>query len=201
VNGIKTRAARGLLDSDVARIGPHRVTSVEWTLADLAAQRGERWAERGFYDAWRRGLTDPERIHRHLAEHARTIGGPILRAILDRAEPSFTRAASPAEVDGLLALVDAGIPMPEVNHEVVIDGRRRYIDLAWPLVKVAVEIDGRGTHSIPPDVSADRARQDELERAGWRVVRIPAAWLVRDPKSAAARILAALQDAGHPAVA
>jgi very-short-patch-repair endonuclease len=201
VRGVDCVETRRLGPGDVVRIGGLRATSLLWTLDDLAAERGARWAERAFYGAWRRGQTCAEDLRTFLRRPTQLAARPVLEAILDRAEPSFARSLSPKEVDGLLELRDRGLPLPEVNYPVRIGGRTRYIDFAWPLVKLAVEIDGRETHSIPADVAADRARQAELEAAGWTVLRIPASWLDRHPERVAARVATALAELGHPAVA
>lgn len=43
--------------------------------------------------------------------------------------------------------------------------------VAWPPLKVAIELDGQDFHSQPIDVARDRRRQRELERDGWLFIR------------------------------
>ncbi len=81
-------------------------------------------------------------------------------------------AASPGESWQRLRLVDAGMPTPVSQFEVVdAFGRSRFLDLAYPEVRVGVEFDGREYHTDP-----EHRRHDEARRAylctvlGWRIV-------------------------------
>lgn len=53
------------------------------------------------------------------------------------------------------------------EHQV---GRYR-IDFAYVPAMMAIELDGHATHSTPSAIAADRRRQRELERLGWRFIR------------------------------
>jgi very-short-patch-repair endonuclease len=64
---------------------------------------------------------------------------------------------------------------------VQVGGRRRYLDLAWPDVKVAVEFDGFVPHSTRRVFDDDRARQNDLVAARWTVFRITKTMLDSDP--------------------
>lgn len=46
---------------------------------------------------------------------------------------------------------------------------RFFVDFGNPVARVAIECDGRAFHQ---DWAKDRARQDEIEAAGWRVYRL-----------------------------
>lgn len=89
--------------------------------------------------------------------------------LLDLASP---RADSPPESWLRLKIIDEGFPMPEVNWPVHdLDGTPRFrVDLAWPQLRIAVEYDGYEAHA--GRVDEDAARQQELERRGWIVVRV-----------------------------
>jgi hypothetical protein len=82
-----------------------------------------------------------------------------------------SRVDSPAESWLRLLLVDDGFPVPEVNWPITgIDGREQYrLDLAWPALRIALEYDGHEAHEGHEE--ADLARQADLERRGWIVVR------------------------------
>ena len=68
----------------------------------------------------------------------------------------------------------------------------RYLDLAWPHLMIAIELDGRGPHSSRRVFDDDRARQNALVAEGWTVFRLTWTALERDPSAALAPILAAL---------
>jgi very-short-patch-repair endonuclease len=57
----------------------------------------------------------------------------------------------------------------------------RYLDLAWPDAKVAVEFDGFVPHSTRRVFDDDRARQNDLVDDDWSVFRITKTMLDDDP--------------------
>lgn len=52
--------------------------------------------------------------------------------------------------------------------------RRWRFDFAWPSVKVAVEIEGRGRHQTFTGYRADLEKYNEAVQLGWRILRFPA---------------------------
>ncbi len=80
------------------------------------------------------------------------------------------RVESPGESFTRLALIEAGLPVPELQFWVVAAGLAYRLDLAYPEAKVAVEYDGVAFHSAPSDVESDQRRRDLLRELGWTVV-------------------------------
>ncbi len=68
-------------------------------------------------------------------------------------------------------LIDASLP-PVPQHPVVVKGKRRALDYAYPEYKVAVEYLGLDVHGMPVRVIDDSDRTTELQLAGWLVVLI-----------------------------
>ena len=66
----------------------------------------------------------------------------------------------------------SAFPTPQVNYRVRVGGRVRYLDLAWPDAKVAVEFDGFVPHSTRRVFDDDRVRQNDLVADGWTVFRV-----------------------------
>jgi hypothetical protein len=99
-------------------------------------------------------------------------------------------AESPRESVLRLVVVDAGFPTPTVQHVVADAGGVPVwrLDLAWPQLKIALEYDGYEAHHGRAE--RDAAREDDLLRRGWIVVRARSGDL-RDPR----RLLDALADA------
>ncbi len=67
----------------------------------------------------------------------------------------------------------AGLPKPA--REFRFHPRRRWrFDFAWPLYKIAVEVDGgiycRGRHVRGPGFERDAEKGNEAVMAGWRVL-------------------------------
>jgi Protein of unknown function (DUF559) len=80
-------------------------------------------------------------------------------------------AESPRESVLRLVVVDAGFPLPAVQHE-VLDAAGVPVwrlDLAWPSLKIALEYDGYEAHA--GRASRDAARDEDLRRRGWVVLR------------------------------
>jgi very-short-patch-repair endonuclease len=63
------------------------------------------------------------------------------------------------------------------------------VDFAWPEQGLVVETDGRATHDNPYAFHQDRARDLDLEVAGWRVIRL-SWWQVVDEPQRVAELLA-----------
>ncbi|WP_322410795.1 hypothetical protein [Microbacterium invictum] len=125
------------------------------------------------------------------ASARRRVGGPALRAALPRIR---SRSASPRETWCRLLLVDAGLPEPELNHE-VRDAAGQVIacvDLAYPDARVAVEYEGEHHRTDPQQWARDLVRCEALAAAGWFVVRVSAAHLAGGGAALAARVRAGL---------
>lgn len=113
--------------------------------------------------------------------------------VLDLASP---KSRSPAESWFRWGLLEAGVPVPEVNWPLTgIDGQVvYYIDLAWPHLRIAVEYDGYAAHVDRRD--ADLARETDLRRRGWIVIRADAEDL-RNPARIERKLRAAFAERGY----
>lgn len=85
----------------------------------------------------------------------------------------------------------AGLTGWTTNHPVVVSGFRYYLDIAFPGVKLAVEIDGRLHHGADA-FEKDRWRQNDLVLDGWRVLRFTWSMLVETPELVVAAVEQAL---------
>ncbi|MDQ8042395.1 hypothetical protein RDI86_11065 [Cellulosimicrobium sp. XJ-DQ-B-000] len=97
-----------------------------------------------------------------------------------------------------LRLVDSGFPCPVVGADVVDDDGRWLArpDLCWPELRIAVEYDGRHHLTSARQRLNDVARQEELERLGWRVIVLFAYDVLGRWPSTEGRILQAFVDRG-----
>lgn len=78
-------------------------------------------------------------------------------------------------------LHSARIAWWKANHAVVVEGRLYYLDVAFPGLKLVVEIDGR-LHETEEDLfESDRWRQNALVLDGWMVLRFTWAMLRDHP--------------------
>ena len=85
----------------------------------------------------------------------------------------------------------AGITDWKTNFPVAIQGCLYYIDIAFPHLKLAIEIDGR-LHEEDEDLfESDRWRQNALIAGGWLVLRFTWRMLREHPEAVVAAILTA----------
>jgi very-short-patch-repair endonuclease len=112
----------------------------------------------------------------------------VLRARLEH----YDESESGLEVRVLRAIVGAGLPEPVQQHWVHVGGRRRRIDLAYPDLKLAIEVDGWGTHNSRSSFDGDRARENDLDIAGWHRLHFTSSFTDRQIAETVARKLAAL---------
>jgi very-short-patch-repair endonuclease len=145
------------------------VTSVARTLVDLS----------GSMSVQQLGIaTDFARreLHFRLADLQQCIAGlapargrkpsrihAVLCARLERHDES----ESGLEMRVLRAIVNAGLPEPVQQYRVRVGGSWRRIDLAYPDLELAIEVDGWTHHGPRSAFDADRARDNELEIIGW----------------------------------
>jgi very-short-patch-repair endonuclease len=81
---------------------------------------------------------------------------------------------SSAEAEIVRLLMAAGIERPVTRYRIV-DRNGRFVaivDLAWPRLKVALEVDGFAYHSDYRTFVADRDRGNRLVAAGWILLRV-----------------------------
>jgi very-short-patch-repair endonuclease len=115
----------------------------------------------------------------------------VVRLLRERG-PQSARAANRWEARVLQTVRRLGLPTPMVNHRVRVGGQVRYLDLAWPEVKVAVEFDGFVPHSTRRVFDDDRVRQNDLVADGWTVFRVTKVMLTNAPQRTFAPIVAAV---------
>jgi hypothetical protein len=164
------------------------VTSLARTLLDLAAfvpvWRLQRLLERS--EELR--LFELTAVEDVLARNRGHRGaGRLRRAAAGYRPPPFTRSG--AEVRLLELLAEAGLPRPatgfnEVGYE---------LDLYWPDLRFAVELDLFETHGTRESFERDRLRQEDLKLGGVEMTRVTGKRLEREPRQVAERIARLLE--------
>ena len=123
------------------------VTSVRRTLVDLGAvvspDRVEKCVERALF----RGMTSAPALWAYLDETGRQgrRGVQSLRAVLEL-RGRLAPAESDLETEMIQLIRRAGLPAPLRQLDVVVASRRFRLDLAYPDLKIAIEIDGDEPH-------------------------------------------------------
>jgi very-short-patch-repair endonuclease len=116
-----------------------------------------------------------------------------LQEVLDRAELGQSEPLSVLEAAFVRMGRAHGLPRPELQHPVVVDGTRRRLDAAWPDQLLAVEVDGFASRIDRARFQDDRTRQNGLIEMGWTVLRFTWTDVVARPTSTASRILRVLR--------
>ncbi len=149
-------------------------TGLVRTLVDLGAVVPVERVQQACDDAVRRGLCTWDDLLEALVAHSRRgrRGVGALRAVLDA---SYGSTVPDSRFNRLVErlLLAAGLPQPSVEHVVrSVDGAFvARVDLAYPALRIAVELDGRRDHLTSAAFEHDRRRQNGLELLGWLVLR------------------------------
>jgi hypothetical protein len=112
-------------------------------------------------------MVDLESAHAAVDEGPRTgrhLVRPMRKVLADR----HHAGGSERELDVLRILRRAGLPLPVQQYPIVVAGRQRYLDYAYPAAKVYLEWDGFAEHGLLREVfDDDRDRNGELAILGW----------------------------------
>lgn len=82
-----------------------------------------------------------------------------------------------------------GLPPGSPQVQITVDGYRYFVDLCWPDLRIIIEFDGRLKYERMDVIWEEKRRQDRIESAGWRFLRVT--WEdLADLEALAARILA-----------
>lgn len=109
---------------------------------------------------------------------------------------------SPMETRLRMLMVLAGLPEPEVNVAIRDeDGEvvRKY-DLSYPVVKVAVEYNGKVHIEVIANWEDDLERRADMDEADWRLVVVISSGIYKDPLRTLRRVHRILLARGMPGV-
>lgn len=106
---------------------------------------------------------------------------------------SRDRPWSQAERVAHRLLREAGITGWRTNHHVVIDGRSYFLDLAFPALRVGIEINGYEWHSRREVFESDHARRNAFSLTGWQVLEFTWRMVTDDPERFLAAVLQAIE--------
>lgn len=160
---------RDLSPEDVMCVGPVRVTTPLRTALDLGCHLHRKDALAALDQFMRHHEITREQLGRAAVRYFRRRGVIQLRQLIPLAD---ARAESPRESWTRLAILDAGLPCPELQYWIEIDGVPTYrLDLAYPRLHVAIEYDGEDFHDrTDAQKRHDAERRRWLEEHGWTIV-------------------------------
>lgn len=159
---------RDLAPHDICTVGPVRATTPLRTALDLGCKLGRRDGLAALDGFMRVCGVTREEMQAELPRYRRRRGVVQLRQLVPLADP---RAESPGESWTRMAVIDAGLPVPEPQFWVQHAGSLLFrLDLAYPLSRVVVEYDGREFHDPLERRAADKKRRKWLRDRGWTVI-------------------------------
>lgn len=169
----------------VAQQGGLRFTVPALTAVDMATFTCTDAIDR----ALRKRVTTLSLMYEALALTANRIGNPSrLRLLLDSRDLPWSAAERLAHQ----LLRRAGIRGWRTNTPIFLGGRLYYIDIAFPRLRLAIEIDGRRHEEDEDLFESDRWRQNALVGDGWRVLRFTWDMLKNHPEVFVAAVRAAM---------
>jgi hypothetical protein len=159
---------RDLKPQDVCVIQGIRMTTPLRTALDLGCRLGQRDALAALDGFMRVCAVTRADLQGELPRYRRRRGVVQLRQLVQLASEL---AESSGESWTRMAIIQAGLPAPELQHWVEVNGVPRYrLDLAYPKSKIAVEYDGHEFHDSADRKKADEERRAWLRRNGWTVI-------------------------------
>ena len=196
--GIDSHSGATLAPDDVEEVDGIRCTNVPRTLLDLAEVVGQRQLERACAQAEVLQRFDLHALEDVLARANGRHGAATLRAVLAGHAIAATITRSELEERFLALCRTGGLPQPEVNAWVALDGGGGCeADFLWRAQRLVVETDGRGFHLTRHAFERDRLRDQRLVLAGWRVVRFTWRQVAGDPSTVHATISGLLARTHH----
>ncbi len=183
-----------LTADDICMVGDIPVTSPARTAYDLGRRSGLKTAVIRLDALMQATGLKPVDVATLADRHRGARGIIDLRRVIERSDPG---AESPQETVTRLVLTDAQLRPTHTQIEVYdgLDFVGR-IDMGWPAWKVGVEYDGVQHWTDPRVRDRDINRQAELERLGWRIIRVSADLLRYRERVIVDRVQAALNAAG-----
>ena len=173
--GSRLRSADGLVvhrrdGAPLSVVAGRRATAPAWTAVEVARGLRRPRALATLDAALRSGTCNRVELWRAAVAQAGRRGIVAVRELILLADGL---AESPMESEARLAMIDGGLPVPELQYEIVDgNGELRRVDFAWPEQRVAVEYDGLDWHSGPEAMRRDRKRTVALLDVGWVVIAI-----------------------------
>jgi hypothetical protein len=185
--GIDVHMSTTLEPADVTNVDGILCTTVARTLLDLADVVPRRGVERAVDQAEVLRVFDLRAVREVLSRSNGRRGAGILQAVLAGYDgPTITDRELEERFFAICR--GAGVPNPEVNSWVQLEGGAVKADFLWRSERLVVETDGWTSHGTRQAFEDDRRRDRRLRLAGYEVVRFT--W--RDVVDAAGEVAAIL---------
>ncbi len=171
--GVVGHRSYHLFDPDRTRRLFIACTSPARLIVDLSGRLDARALGRVCDDLQRRKLLRLGEVARCVKRLPQAPGRSpkTVHEMLARRWAGYVPGDSDFETRVLRLIAGAGLPLPRQQYRVVVQGKRRYIDLCYPEIMLAIEVQGP-VHDTAWQEDYDAIRGNELVLLGWRVLEI-----------------------------
>jgi len=156
--------------ADVDHVFGIPVTTPLRTVSDMLLTASRLEAVATLDAALNRKIVCPDDLGNLLSSFYRRRGAVLARGYVGEAD---ARSESPLETRGRLYLADAGLAPDDLQVDIFTDDGRFLgrADMFWRAARLIAEADGAAVHGQPQALYRDRHRQNDLVRAGYRIIR------------------------------
>ena len=168
--GVVGRRSRELFDADLTtRLGIPCVSAPR-ALVDILGAMNHEQLGRALDDLLRRKLCTLDEVRRCVDRLHPGPGRPLkgMHSVLAERWPGYDPGDSDLETRAVRAIAMAGLPLPKQQHRMWLGGKPVRIDLAYPELKIAIEVDSWEYHGqVRSQFDCDHIRRDELVLLQW----------------------------------
>jgi predicted transcriptional regulator of viral defense system len=181
--GIDAHRHGSLRPADRTSVEDIPCTSVSRTLLDLAAVVSYRELRYAVTQAEVEGRFDLTAMNELLGRSRGRRGVARLREAIAHHDPREQLTRRELEARFLDLCRGAGLPLPEVNSHLLVNGISVMPDFLWREAGLIVEADSRRVHGTVSAFEEDRRRDQRLTAAGWTVIRCTWRQVLDEPES------------------
>jgi hypothetical protein len=189
--GVRMRPTVGLMvhqrvGAPLRRIAGRLATAPAWTAVEVARQLSRPRALATLDAALHASACSLIELESAAREQKGRRGIVRVRELLPYADG---RAESGMESEGRLIMIDYGLPLPELQYEILgLDGEVWRVDYAWPDYRVAAEYESIAWHAGRSEMVRDKTWLASIQEAGWTLIPIVVDDIRRRPWRLAERI-------------
>lgn len=189
--GVRLRPAADVmvhqrLGAPLRPVAGRLATAPAWTAIEVARTLWRPRALATLDAAVRVGACTPSELADAVAEQKGRRGIVKVRGLIGHIDG---RSESAMESEARLVFIDADLPKPELQYEIVDRcGDRWRTDFAWPEARLAAEYDSVDWHMGPQALLHDRLKIARLQECGWLSVPMTVSDVRGDPSRLVARI-------------
>ncbi|OBA88489.1 hypothetical protein A5662_25180 [Mycobacteriaceae bacterium 1482268.1] len=190
--GVRMRPAAGLMvhqrtGAPLTRVHNRLATAPAWTAVEVARTLRRPRALATLDAALRSKSCTSDDIRAAIVEQKGRRGIVKVRELIEHADG---RAESAMESETRLVFIDGGVPLPELQFEIVDKcGDLWRVDFIWPDAMLVAEYDSMEWHANPAAVKRDRIKTARLQECGYSVLPIVVDDVRRNQLDLVARVL------------